>query len=67
MMSSYNFTEGYNFTGTSIINPITNATEYSFTSDLELITIILIVIMLCQLFRTSYLFLSHIGLIKGRL
>ena len=63
-MNNYNFTEWYNITGSAIH---TNSTSiYNFTIDLELITILLIIIMLCQLFLVGYIFLSHIGLIKGR-
>lgn len=61
-MTSYNFTDGIEIIGTGIH---TNASSiYEFNLDNELITSILIVIMLCQLTQTGYIFLEHIGLIK---
>lgn len=61
-MSNYNFTNGTNIIG-SDIHTNTSAI-YDFSIDLELIHVILIIIMLCQIAQTSYIFLRFMGLIK---
>lgn len=61
-VSNYNFTNGSEMLGVSTITA--GDAIYSFTIDLELIHILLIVIMLCQLAQTGYIFLRHTGLIK---
>lgn len=64
MPNSYNFTQGNDIIGTE--TRCANESCYFLTIDLELITEILIVIMICLLVQTGYIFLRHIGLIKGR-
>lgn len=64
MPNSYNFTQGNDIIGTEI--RCANQSCYNLTIDLELITEILIIIMLCLIVQTGYIFLRHIGLIKGR-
>lgn len=62
---SYNFTNGSSIIGTGAH---TNTSSiYDFSIDLELITMLLTIIMLCQISIMSYIFLTHIGLIKRRL
>lgn len=65
-----NFSEPYNFTkGNEVVGSATHtniSSLYDFSIDLELITCILIVIMICLIVQTSYIFLSHIGLIKRK-
>lgn len=61
--NSYNFTKGNEVIGISIDNA-NKVIDYNFLIDLELITIILIIIMFCEIARTTFLFLRYIGLIK---
>ena len=63
MTNSYNFTQGNDIIGTEM--RCFNESCYNFTIDLELITEILIIIMLCQIAQIGYIFLRHIGLIRG--
>ena len=62
---SYNFTNGSEINGLCY-NITSNCDGYKFWIDLELITVLLIIIMICLVAQTAYVFLSHIGLIKRR-
>ena len=66
MTDPYNFTQGNDIIGVGIGNESFQDMTYTFTINLELITAILIIIMLCQIAQTGYIFLRHIGLIKMR-
>jgi len=60
---SLNFTEGSEIVGISQTGQGAGAVEsiYSFSIDLQLITALLIVIMLCQIAQTGYIFIRHLG------
>lgn len=64
MTNPYNFTQGNDIIGTGIGNQSFQDMTYTFTVNLELITIILIIIMICEIARTAFLFLRYTGLIK---
>ena len=64
MSNPYNFTQGNDIIGIGIGNESFQDMTYTFTVNLELITIILIIIMFCEIARTAFLFLRYIGLIK---
>lgn len=64
MTDPYNFTQGNDIIGVGIGNQSFQDMSYTFTVNLELITVILIIIMLCQIAQTGFLFLRTIGWLK---